>query len=75
MSDQISLSIADPGQSHPLQKLGSTLVALGLLATLIALFGLGDKYPLLFFFLIVGLITTGGIFYYLIDQFVKNALK
>lgn len=63
MSDQISLSIADPGQSHPLQKLGSTLVALALLATLIALFGLGGQYPLLFFSLIVGLITTGGIFY------------
>ena len=63
MSDQISLSLADPGKSHPMQKLGSTLVALALLAALVAVSGLAVQAPSLFFWLIIGLTTAGGILY------------
>jgi ferredoxin-type protein NapH len=63
MTDQVSLSIASPGESHPLQKAGSAFVALALLAILIALSGLGQKYPLALSLLIACLITAGAIFY------------
>lgn len=62
MSDQ-SLSIAKPSESHPMQKLGATLAALAILVSFIAAFGSGKSHPVLFFWLIIGLITTGGIIY------------
>lgn len=63
MTDQVSLSIATPAESNPLQKVGATLVALGVLAVLIALFGTGKTYPVIFFLVITGLLTSGGILY------------
>ncbi|NEU08357.1 4Fe-4S binding protein [Flavihumibacter sp. R14] len=63
MTDQVSLSIAPPGESHPLQKTGAALLALALLTILIALSGIGAKYPLTISLLIGGLITAGAIFY------------
>ena len=63
MSEYKSLSIADPGKSHPLQKVGSTLAALGVLAFLVAAFGMGKQFPIGFFWLIVGLLAMGGIVY------------
>ncbi|HUH32665.1 MAG TPA: hypothetical protein VLZ28_01855, partial [Daejeonella sp.] len=63
MEDYKSLSIADPGESSPFQKLGSTLAALGLLSFLVAAFGMGKQFPITFFWLITGLLAVGGIFY------------
>lgn len=62
MSD-ISLSIAKPEESNLFQKLGATLIAVAILSTIIATFGYGEIYPVLFFWLITGLIIAGGIVY------------
>ena len=58
-----SLSIAKPVESHPLQKLGATLVAMAILLAIIAAFGPGKSYPMLSFWLVIGLVVMGGIIY------------
>lgn len=63
MPEQISLSLADPGNSHPFQKFGSTLIALALLSALVAVSGLGTQFPSLFLWLIIGLTTAGAVLY------------
>jgi len=59
----VSLSIASPSAANPLQKMGAALTACAILCSIIATFGAGKSNPLLFFFLIVGLFISGGIFY------------
>lgn len=59
----ISLSIASPSPTQPLQKLGTTFTACAILCSIIATSGAGKSYPLLFFFLIIGLFISGGITY------------
>ncbi|WP_036679450.1 4Fe-4S binding protein [Daejeonella oryzae] len=63
MKAEDSLSIAAPSESHPLQKAGTTLVALAILSAFIAAFGAGIQYPVLFFWLIISLSVSGGILY------------
>ncbi|MBC7743803.1 MAG: 4Fe-4S binding protein [Flavobacterium sp.] len=63
MSDQISLSIAEPGKSHPLQKTGTTLIAMAILSVFIALFGPGKQHPFIFFWLIICLTISGTVIY------------
>ena len=58
-----SLSIAKPAESHPLQKLGATMVAMAILLAIIAAFGPGKSYPMLSFWLVIGLVVMGGIIY------------
>ena len=63
MKTEASLSIADPSGTHPLQKLGVTLVALAILAAFVASFGAGKQYPILFFWLIFASAVLGGLIY------------
>ena len=63
MMQDISLSIAKPSAGSPMQKAGAALTACAILSALIAAFGPGKTYPLLFFFLITGLFLLGGVFY------------
>lgn len=59
----VSLSLAKPAKSHPLQKLGATLAAMSVLCSVIAAFGAGKSEPVLFFWLIIGLVLMSGIAY------------
>ena len=68
----ISLSIASPSPTQPLQKLGTTLTAFAILCSIIAASGAGKSYPLMFFFLIIGFFISGGIIYS-IPYFKANA--
>lgn len=63
MIQEPSLSIAEPAESHPLQKLGVTMVAIAILSAIIAAFGPGKSSPVLFFWLVIGLAALGGIVY------------
>jgi ferredoxin-type protein NapH len=63
MTDQISLSIASPAESNPLQKTGSAFVALGLLTVLIALSGIDKESSVPFLLIIIALITAGAVLY------------
>ena len=63
MIQEPSLSIAEPAESHPLQKLGVTMVAIAILFAIIAAFGPGKSSPILFFWLVIGLVALGGIVY------------
>ena len=61
--EDISLSLAKSSESHPMQKLGASLAACAILCSFIAAFGAGKTQPILFFWLIMGLIVSGGIIY------------
>jgi polyferredoxin len=61
--EDISLSIARPSAANPFQKAGATLTACAILCAIIATFGPGKAHPLLFFFMIISLFISGGIFY------------
>jgi ferredoxin-type protein NapH len=58
-----SLSIAKPSKSLLSQKIGASLVAAAILCSIIASFGQGESQPILFFWLIIGLVFSGGIIY------------
>lgn len=61
--EETSLSLAKPSEGHPLQKLGAALAAGAILCSFIAAFGPGKTDPVLFFWLIMGLIISGGLIY------------
>ena len=63
MSEPISMSIAEPGESHLYQKIGATLIALSVLTIFIAIFGFGEQYSLAFFWVITGTIIFGTLIY------------
>jgi polyferredoxin len=58
-----SLSIAKPSESPLSQKIGASLVAMAILCSIIAASGQGETQPVLFFWLIVGLVFSGGIIF------------
>lgn len=58
-----SLSIAEPVASPISQKIGASMIAAAILCALIAASGQGAVYPLLFFWMILILIFSGGIIY------------
>ncbi|KHJ39492.1 putative electron transport protein YccM [Pedobacter glucosidilyticus] len=63
MSKDISLAVTDGSGANKLQKTGITLLAFGVLATIIAAFGAGATQPVLFFWLSVGFISAGTLVY------------
>jgi polyferredoxin len=58
-----SLSIAKPSESLLSQKIGASLVAMAILCSIIAASGQGVTQPTLFFWLIIGLVFSGGIIF------------
>ena len=58
-----SLSIAKPSESPLSQKIGASLVAMAILCSIIAASGQGETQPVLFFWLIIGLVFSGGIIF------------
>ncbi len=63
MKAEASFSLAEPSQTHPLQKIGATMISLAILSCIVAAFGPGKSYSVLFFWLIIGLTFGGGIIY------------
>lgn len=58
-----SLSIAKPSESPLSQKIGASLIAAAILCSIIAASGQGKTQPVLFFWLIISLVISGGIIF------------
>jgi len=58
-----SLSIAKPSESLLSQKIGTSLIAAAILCAIIAASGQGATHPVLFFWLIIGFVFSGGIIF------------
>jgi len=58
-----SLSIAKPSESLLSQKIGASLIAAAILCSIIAASGQGETQPVVFFWLIIGLVFSGGIIF------------
>jgi len=58
-----SLSIAKPLKSLLSQKIGASFIAMAILCSIIAASGQGESQPLFFFWLIIGLVFSGGIIF------------
>lgn len=63
MVQEKSLALAEHPEGNIVQKLGIVSVSAGLLFGLIALFGAGYTYPVVFFWLSLGLVSFGGLLY------------